>query len=189
MNPTFEALKAPNKLSPENVRNMAAWVRRRIDQDSTLSVTGEDIAAMLDAFAALQAEQGQEPQAYQTRWFAGDGEGWSDWSICDKAAAEVLMLYPRENFQIRPLFAQPTPPAEQWVSVKERLPVQEGNCLVYPFPTDYCVEARLCFDGQWRYVEYETGFGEVHHVCSVTHWMPFPNLPPIDSTDAGDKPA
>lgn len=82
---------------------------------------------------------------------------------------------------------QATPPAEQWVSVKDRLPVQEGNCLVYPFPSDYCVEARLCFDGQWRYVEYETGFGEVHHVCSVTHWMPFPTLPPIDSTDAGDQ--
>lgn len=59
--------------------------------------------------------------------------------------------------------------AQQWISVKERLPESWVHVLIYQFPTTwvsgYCHERK-----RWGY--YESG-----EPCHPTHWMPLPKPP------------
>lgn len=81
----------------------------------------------------------------------------------------------------RAALAAPQPAvAAGWVSVKDRLPPPYTEVLIYPRPTAYCCEGEVDTQGQWDYDEYETGFGNHHIKCNVTHWMP---LPPAPSTE------
>lgn len=66
--------------------------------------------------------------------------------------------------------------AMQWVDVKERLPSEAGDYLVYP---DRSCGARIAFyDKRWFYV-YMGLFGTEDNSTEITHWMPLPDGPAI----------
>lgn len=80
----------------------------------------------------------------------------------------------------------------EWISVKERLPEEFGQCLVYCQERSTYWETISC-DGKrkveesreswWRYIdksEFEPGEGFDHE--NVTHWMPLPE-PPDDTKE------
>ena len=76
--------------------------------------------------------------------------------------------------------------APQWISVSERLPNPETECLIHPnFESEYFYfTAYYGFqnDGHlsWE-IEYDSHGATDKHYPKVTHWMPLPN-PPTEST-------
>lgn len=59
---------------------------------------------------------------------------------------------------------------DNWISVKDRLPEEDTNVLVFGGKAMYIAQ---CFNGgkSWYRV------GTRNHYCNPTHWMPLPNSP------------
>lgn len=69
----------------------------------------------------------------------------------------------------------------EWISVDESVPENTyEDVIVFPRPTDYCVEAHHNGKGQWFYGEYVGGVGHETYPCKVTHWMPLPPPPTLN---------
>lgn len=64
----------------------------------------------------------------------------------------------------------------QWIRSQDRKPPLYELVLIYPRPTDYCMEAMYTNNG-WTYGEYEPYNGHVEHPCNPTHWQPSPEPP------------
>ena len=78
----------------------------------------------------------------------------------------------------------------KWISVKDRLPEQDGKYLVFEqiggrtvtsvlrFAKDARKVDRYDFKGRWKnaWYEYDSEWGH-YTVDSVTHWMPLPEPP------------
>ena len=82
---------------------------------------------------------------------------------------------------------------QKWISVKDRLPEQDGKYLVFEqssgrtntsilrFAKDARKVDRYDFKGRWKnaWYEYDSEWGH-YTVDSVTHWMPLPEPPKGD---------
>ena len=68
---------------------------------------------------------------------------------------------------------------QEWISVKDRLPEEEGWYLVYTTPNrehKSINKAMFCKGYAWgNFESYWRGAGG--HWANVTHWMPMPNPP------------
>ena len=63
--------------------------------------------------------------------------------------------------------------AQEWISVKDRLPEEKVNCIVYYRHAycdndDYWAIGSCCYDGE-KFL--------INPAYKVTHWMPIPALP------------
>ena len=79
---------------------------------------------------------------------------------------------------------------QEWISVKDRLPDEDGKYLVFEqsggrtntsilrFAKDARKVDRYDFNGRWKnaWYEYDSEWGH-YTVDSVTHWMPLPQPP------------
>jgi hypothetical protein len=74
------------------------------------------------------------------------------------------------------------PTINQWVSVEERLPAEDGRYLVV-LHTKRNEEERVkttmmrFLDGKWKYPHYVPEWLNNEITQTVTHWMPLPELP------------
>ena len=68
----------------------------------------------------------------------------------------------------------------EWISVKDRLPTDEIECLVYPRKYHHTAcfrpwkDKEGCYEANTFTVDDENGYE--YEVC-VTHWMPLPKSP------------
>lgn len=63
--------------------------------------------------------------------------------------------------------------AQEWISVKDRLPEEKVNCIVY-YQHAYCDN-----DGYWAigFCFYDGEKFRIDLLYNVTHWMPLPEPP------------
>jgi len=64
----------------------------------------------------------------------------------------------------------------EWISVKEKLPEDHADCIVYGIPTcGSCGEYARVVQARFRKERFE--FGEYDCGIETTHWMPLPEPP------------
>jgi hypothetical protein len=138
----------------------------------------------IDAIAALQAEQGQEPVG----WISAADMAWIERYREQCGAAPFHLMFKGGGKRVA-LYntPQPTPPAEQWVSVKERLPeIGREMFVVRGFDVIPCEGCQpYTTDAYAVWMEGDT-FVRWPHKFPPTHWMLLPGQP-VDSTNAGGK--
>lgn len=153
MNPTLEALKAAQ-----------LYLGRDWLPTDRLQETRELVEA------ALQAEQGQEPKEVEAwcGYIASIIEAYLLITAPDDLASRETAIQGIIQRRLHHLKAlQPTPPAEQWVSVKERL----HNDIIWMTHGRWIVDEAL-------QISYSAGFNDARiRAARIV----------VDSTDAGDK--
>ena len=68
---------------------------------------------------------------------------------------------------------------DKWISVKDRLPDDDNEYLVWPYPNKDIHILTACFNcrsGKWIQ-DYYSGYNYEDFEPIVTHWMPLPEHP------------